>query len=147
MTRYKHTQVGYLNLVALGASCLAGIFWLLTGRSIVAAVVLAFPVLAMVVFSTLTIVIDDEMLCWYFSLRLFRKCLPLRGIRSCATVRNPMRYGWGIRRTPYGMLYNVSGLEAVEIQLESGERVRIGSDEASLLCGVITRILGQASAS
>lgn len=31
------------------------------------------------------------------------------------------------------MLYNVAGLDAVEITLGSGERVRIGTDEPDLL--------------
>lgn len=41
--------------------------------------------------------------------------------------------GWGIRITPRGMLYNVSGTDAVEINLRSGQRLWIGTDEPEAL--------------
>jgi len=43
-------------------------------------------------------------------------------------VKNPWYYGWGIRFTPHGWLYNVSGLHAVEIELKNGKKYRIGTD-------------------
>ena len=36
-----------------------------------------------------------------------------------------------------GWLYNVSGMEAVEIALRSGKMLRIGSDEASVLADAL----------
>jgi plasmid stabilization system protein ParE len=38
-------------------------------------------------------------------------------------------YGWGIRLTPSGWMFNVSGLDAVELTLRSGKRFRIGTDD------------------
>jgi len=37
--------------------------------------------------------------------------------------------GWGIRWTGSGWLFNVSGLDAVELSLKSGRRFRIGTDD------------------
>jgi hypothetical protein len=48
-------------------------------------------------------------------------------------VRNPWYYGWGVRLTPHGILYNVSGLNAVELLLDDGRRVRVGTDEPDAL--------------
>ncbi len=41
---------------------------------------------------------------------------------------NPCYYGWGIRWTPNGWLYNVSGFYAVEIKMKTGKKYRIGTD-------------------
>ena len=43
-------------------------------------------------------------------------------------MRNEWYYGWGVRLTPYGWMFNVSGLDAVELTFESGKRFRIGTD-------------------
>jgi hypothetical protein len=52
-------------------------------------------------------------------------------------VRNPWYYGWGIRITPDGLLYNVSGTRAVEITLTDGSKLRLGTDEPEALCQAI----------
>ena len=44
-------------------------------------------------------------------------------------------YGWGIRWIPGGWLWNVSGLDGVELALVSGRRFRIGTDEPEQLAG------------
>jgi hypothetical protein len=61
-------------------------------------------------------------------------------------VRNRWYYGWGIRITPRGWLYNVSGLDAVELALKNGKCVRIGSDEPHALARAIDHARGAASA-
>ena len=57
-----------------------------------------------------------------------RKRFKLNEIESCQVVRNHWYYGWGIRLTPHGVLYTVSGLDAVEIKLRTGKKFRIGTD-------------------
>ena len=63
---------------------------------------------------------------------------PVRTIRldeivSVAAVRNSWWYGWGIRWIPGGGLWNVWGLDAVELRLTSGRRFRIGTDQPDSL--------------
>ncbi len=79
-------------------------------------------------FSTLTVVIGEDELDVRFGPGVIRKRFKLRDIKSCQAVRNHWYYGWGIRSTPQGWLYNVSGLDAVEIKLRTGKRLRIGTD-------------------
>ena len=59
--------------------------------------------------------------------------LPLGDIQDVAVVRNHWWNGFGIRMRPGFRLYNVSGLDAVELRLKSGEIRRIGTDDPQAL--------------
>ena len=61
--------------------------------------------------------------------------LLVRGVRQ---VRNKWWYGWGIRKIPKGWMYNVWGLDAVELEMESGKVFRIGTDEPDQLLGALS---------
>jgi len=63
--------------------------------------------------------------------------IPLEDIRSVGIVRNHWWNGFGIRMAPGFRLYNVSGLDAVELHLESGEIRRIGTDDPQGLAAAI----------
>lgn len=55
-------------------------------------------------------------------------------------MRNKWWYGWGIRLTPHGWLYNVSGLDAVELHLTGGRKVRLGTAEPAQLSRAINEV-------
>jgi len=57
----------------------------------------------------------------------------LSQVQNAAVVRNKWYYGWGIRLTPGGWLWNVSGLDAVELTFKNGKKFRIGTDEPDRL--------------
>ena len=126
---YEHTQVGYLVIVAMAATMVligivlakAGINWIAIGVLIIIAV-------ALVLFSSLTVSIWEEELEVRFGPGPIRKRVKLNEIESCRVVKNHWYYGWGIRLTPHGILYNVSGFYAVEIKLRTGKKYRIGTD-------------------
>jgi len=80
-------------------------------------------------FSSLTVEISDEELYHYFGPGFWKKTYLLSEIETVTQVRNSWIFGWGIRLTPHGWLYNVSGLDAVQIELRSGRKVRIGTDD------------------
>lgn len=134
MERYTHTQVGY-----------AIIFSLLTGMLLIAFLTslyslhpvpfIVFGILGicLILFSTLTVSIREDILNLRFGPGLIRKKFLLREIESCRTVKNSWTYGWGIHLTPHGWLYNVSGLSAVEIRMKNGKGYRIGTDEPEKL--------------
>jgi hypothetical protein len=82
-----------------------------------------------VVFCSLTVEVGDNELLWYFGPGFWTHRLALEEIRSVAVVRNHWWNGFGIRMRPGFRLYNVSGLDAVECQLKSGEIRRIGTDD------------------
>jgi hypothetical protein len=55
--------------------------------------------------------------------------LPLGDIEKVAIVRNPWWTGFGIRARSGFRLYNVSGLDAVELHLKSHDVRRIRTDD------------------
>ncbi len=136
---YEHTQRGALIIWSVGAAILVilamtylfGVVW-------VTVFVLGILVFALAIFSTLTVsVCDDALRIRFGPLPLIRKSWPVAEIASATAVTNPWYYGWGIRWTPHGLLYNVSGYGAVEVMRHSGKKFRIGTDEPEALCRAI----------
>ncbi len=132
-THYKHTQNGALMI---GASLVAAgfvFYYLLNGGPLWLWIVLALTAAMGIVFSSLTVTIDDTHITAAFAPGWPRLSVPLTDIAEVRSVRNPWYYGWGIRLTPQGTLYNVSGLDAVEIRTKKGKAFRIGTDEPDKL--------------
>jgi hypothetical protein len=90
---------------------------------IVLVVVIAF------LFSSLTVEVGEGELRWYFCPGLWSYRLPLAEIRDVGIVRNRWWNGWGIRLAPGFRLYNVSGLDAVELRVGPNEFRSIGTDD------------------
>jgi len=127
--RYKHTQVGYLIIAAMVAVMVwIGVVLANTGIDWTAIGGLAVIAVALVFFSSLTVVIGEDEVEARFGPGPIRKRFKLNEIESCQVVRNHWYYGWGIRLTPHGVQYTVSGLDAVEIKLRTGRKFRIGTD-------------------
>ena len=132
---YEHTQRGTLIITAVLAVLLViaasivvfGLVW-------VTVIAGGIMVLMLAIFSTLTVSVRQDALRICFGpIRAFKKIWPIYGIASVIMVTNPWYYGWGIRWTPYGPLYNIAGFEAVEVTLVSGKKIRIGTDEPDKL--------------
>jgi hypothetical protein len=92
-------------------------------------------------FDSLTVIVETERLRFFFGPGLVRKSFSLAEIKSCRAVRNKWYYGVGIHLTPHGMLYNISGLDGIELQLQSGRKVRIGTDEPQKLSELVNRLM------
>ncbi len=126
---YRHTQPGLVILVvclAIGALG-AAILWH-TGQMSMIVMPIALIAVA-VVFHSLTVEVDDNELRWHFGPGFWTYRLARDEIRNVAVVRNRWWNGFGIRSTPGFRLYNVSGLDAVELELKSGDIRRIGTDD------------------
>ncbi len=142
MTRYRHTQIGYVLLVAMGAALVAigGIMW--TSEFDPAGwPVMVVLLVTMAAFSTLTVTVDDEMLTAQFGPVGFRRRFRLRDVKSYRMVRNPWYYGWGIHLFPGGWVFNVSGFAALELQMENGRKYRIGTDDPAGLAKAVETAL------
>jgi hypothetical protein len=90
-----------------------------------------------VYFSRLEVIVDDGEVAASFGIGRPRRVIPAEAIVSAVAVRNRWWYGWGVRRAPSGWLYNVWGLDAVEIATTDGTTFRIGTDEPRELEAVI----------
>lgn len=106
------------------------------GRWIGLAIALGLVVLAWL-FSSLTVAVNANELEWYFGPGTWKYRMALSDIAGVSIVRNSVLNGFGIRIRPGFRLYNVSGLDAVELYLKSGEIRRIGTDDASGLAAVL----------
>jgi hypothetical protein len=136
-TPYHHTQRGTVVLVsclALAAFIIA-VTWHSGHWPVLAA--LGVLVLVAVLFSSLTVDVDGSDLKWYFGPGLWTYRLPLDDIETVAVVRNHWSNGFGIRVGPGFRLYNVSGLDAVELRLKSGDVRLIGTDDPHGLAGAL----------
>ena len=71
----------------------------------------------------------------------FRKQYLLENIADCRQVRNGWWWGWGIRWYFIGWLYNIDGLDGVEITFKNGKKVRIGTDEPEELSQAVCKAI------
>jgi hypothetical protein len=142
MQLYKHTQIGYIILafVAVAAAAMTPIM-LTNGATALGAGVCVGIVLVLLLFGSLTVEIRDQKLVFWFGLGLIRKSIPLSEIGDCSISSFPWYYGWGIRYTPQGWLFNVSGFTVVRLILKNGKRLQIGTDDAGALCSVVTNAI------
>lgn len=144
MTRYEHTQIGYLIIVVLFAATVCVAITGIVAPSdrgvlVIDGMIELILLICAIVFSKLTIRIDEEILQACFGIGLICKKVPLSEIVACDWIRVRWWYGWGIHLTPYGWLYNVSGLDAVAIMLRDGRKLALGTDDPDGLVNAIRR--------
>jgi hypothetical protein len=135
---YRHTQPGlsivFLSLVAIALDI--GIMWQ-TGLWVPTAAALVVLIAIAILFSSLTVEVSDDELRWRFGPGFWTYRLPLGDIEQVAVVRNRWTNGFGIRMAPGFRLYNVSGLDAVELRLKSNDIKRIGTDDPQGLANAL----------
>jgi hypothetical protein len=134
---YRHTQLGITILVVclIVAVLGAAVMWQRSQAPMI--LMLAILATVAVIFHSLTVEIGDNELRWHFGPGLWTYRLPLDDIQSVAAVQNHWWNGFGIRKARGFSLYNVSGLDAVELKLKSGETRRIGTDDPQGLAAAL----------
>ncbi|MFH1687948.1 MAG: hypothetical protein ABIE70_10580 [bacterium] len=145
MTHYGHTQNAWWVLMLVVLVSVLVIVLVADDPSAPpeAALLALLPLFVGVQFYRLNVVVDDYHLRIAYGIGLIRVAWPLAEIKACRQVRNQFWYGWGIRWYPGGLLFNVTGLDAVEIILSSGKKRRIGTDDPAALQATLTAILNQ----
>ncbi|HEY2135163.1 MAG TPA: hypothetical protein VGH49_04705 [Xanthobacteraceae bacterium] len=131
--RYLHTQPGTFMLVGLlaGAVVFASVGYLKAqpgARWPAWTVAIVMAILAWL-FSSLTVEVNDREVRWHFGPGLWQHHIALSDIEDVRIVRNKWWNGFGIRMRPGFRLYNVSGFDAVELRLKTGDIRRIGTDD------------------
>jgi hypothetical protein len=148
MSDYEHTQPGTLLRIVLGLFVLAlGVTAIifLSGVSreagiifLLVATLLAFVLL---VFHSLMVQVNRNEISLRFGIGIVKKSFSSAEIKTVEQVRNRWFYGWGIKLTPEGWLYSVSGLDAVQIVMQDGRKTRIGTDEPEKLLAAIESVI------
>lgn len=150
---YKHTQIGYLMLVV--TICVLALFaWAQitsraeppspdSGANFLVTSIMALIIFVLASFWSLQVIIDEQYLRVKFGYGIYKKKFLLSDIISAKAVKNRWYYGWGIRGWlwPKMWVYNVSGLNAVEIKLKNGKTYRIGTDEPKKLEQEIVQLI------
>ncbi len=135
---YQHTQWGHWTLVVL--FLLAAVIAVIARSVAIFGVQCLVMAIAFSLVGTLTTAIDDDAVRVSFGpIGLIRERFALADITAARTVRNSPAYGWGMRYIPHGRLWNVWGLDAVELQLKNGTRFRIGTDQPKELLQALRR--------
>lgn len=139
--KYKHTQIGYVVLTSFVV--LFGFIYFMTKTAtpdlglVINSVSYVF-LLLVVLFCCLTVSVDDRYLMASFGIGLFRRKILLSEIKSAETTKNKWYYGWGIRYLGTdGWMFNISGLDAVKLELKNGKKFRIGTDEPAKLVAAL----------
>ena len=144
---YQHTQTGLLTRRLLRAISIitagSGLFVALrsTLRSLPLLASSAIVFVCATLFDSLTVRVSHDLVEISFGIGIIRKQFDVGNIRRARVVKNKWYYGWGIRLTPHGWLYNVSGLDAVEILMDNGKQYRIGTDQPNELENAINTVI------
>ena len=161
--QYEHTQKGdvwfylcILFLVVLIVSTAIMIALVLNGKDLfqgsrigpvitwpACGVALLMVGWAAIVLSKLTVRIGNNDITIRFGPGVFQKKFNVEDVVGSRPVRNYWWYGWGIRYYLNGWLYNVAGLDAVELTFKNGKKTRIGTDEPEKLAKAIREAMGQ----
>jgi hypothetical protein len=140
MKIYQHTQSG--TLIIRTISTLAVVFGVV-GVLFLKPLLIGLPILlvSLWLFHSLTIEIERGVLRWRFGPGLINKSVMLDEIASVRCVQINAAEGWGIHFSRFGWLYNVSGWDAVAIELRSGKRFALGTDDPENLRAIIQQNL------
>ncbi len=144
---YERRQIGYYvgGALLLGALTLTGVSLLggVPEGQIFRSILATLFFLIVLVFGSLKIRVEETSVQLSFGIGLIRRSIPMDRIVSADPVRNRWWYGFGIRLTPRGWLWNIQGLDAVELTYTNGEHFRIGTADPEGLAGAIRRGLSQ----
>jgi hypothetical protein len=129
-------MIGVLIFIAVVTIILALVFPWPTGGLLLVPLSITMAAVG-ATFFRLTTIVTAQWVEVQFGLGWPKRQIAVSDIRSATPVQNPWYYGWGIRLTPRGWLWNVSGSHAVELELRGGNHFRIGTDQPEKLAAAI----------
>jgi hypothetical protein len=135
---YEHTQKLPENVVT--AATIGGIALGLTPPGwILRLLTLGVLGTAGTMMKSLTVTVDSTQISLKFGKNIVTKTFTLRDVESAKVIRTTPLQGWGIHWLGNGWLYNIYGLDAVEVRFTDRKRVYIGTDEPENLTAAINQ--------
>ena len=126
-------------MLALGQKEAAIILGVVTvGLALILGIVLALC-------HSLTVRVSRSEIALSFGVGLIRKQFLIGDISRARIVQNRWYNGFGIRKIRGGWLYNVSGFDAIEIQLKNERKYRIGTNQPKQLLAAVESALAGSS--
>ena len=144
---YQHTQSGKFALpVFVGLAMLLLVVISLSSAKpsglLVMGLFLAFIGVVLLGFSQMTVTVEGDEATVRFRFGWPSRKIDLSEVHRVEAVRNKLWYGFGVRLTPQGWMYNVWGLDAVQLNYEDGKRFRIGTDQPDELLAALNKAIG-----
>ncbi len=137
---YVHTQrVPTPVLVGLGVLGVATL--VVVPLRLLRAVIIASLAGAGYTFQSMTVTVDEAEIQVLFGGWLNAKTIAMDDVAECTIVRMSPISGWGIHWTGDGWLYNIFGLNAVELVMKDGTKTFIGTDEPGELSAAVRQHL------
>ena len=130
---YKHTQMAWAIVIPVDIAALICLYLALAKGIIPAAILFFFLIILTYLFYSLTVIGTEQTLELRFGIGIVRKKFKLGEIMTAEPHRTHWWNGWGVRPTSAGLLFNVSGYDAVKLTLTNGKRYIIGTDEPDRL--------------
>jgi len=128
---YKETEINYsLIIILLVISAFIIFSPELADLKII---ILSINLLVTLLFFSLTIVIDEQKLRWYFGFGIISKDVELSQIVETSAYKTKWYQGIGIRMLSDGWLYNASVGQAIKITLADGKNIYLGCKDAGAL--------------
>ena len=136
-SHYKHSQYSWwtvlVSLFLMGLVVYLYITHLWGGALALALGIAVFGILILLLSYRLKVEVDDSHIHLAYGIGLIHRSITRADVTGAEAVHNSFWYGWGIRWTPHGWMWNLSGLDAVEITYTSGKKFRIGTDDSEQL--------------
>lgn len=139
MRAYDHRQTSYL-MAAFGFLLVAWVIGSAIAFEPALAIVALVVIVVISMFARLRTQVDRKAVRVAFTYGWPRRTIPVADVETHTPVRNKWYYGWGVRLVPGGVLFSVSGLDAVAVTYRKGTRtktLRIGTDDVAGLDAAI----------
>ncbi|MCF2916320.1 hypothetical protein L1266_08920 [Pseudoalteromonas sp. Cn5-37] len=128
---YKETEINYsLIIILLVISAFLIFSPELADLKII---ILSINLLVTLLFFSLTIVIDEQKLRWYFGFGIISKDVELSQIVETSAYKTKWYQGIGIRMLSDGWLYNASVGQAIKITLADRKNIYLGCKNVDAL--------------
>ena len=140
---YKHRQVSWSTniLLVIIIGVLIASFFLMPAEEKYSRIIMIFPLVlilaVLLLFHSLTILVDQEKVTASFGPGLIKKSILFNEIVSAEVKEVPWYYGTGLRMIRGGWMYNAAVGKVVAVNLKDGKIYYFGSDEPEKLISVI----------
>ena len=142
MKQYKHTQIGIrLSPLHPVIVLLMGSLTIVTGFEPFAVGGPIGIVIALAIFTRLTVSVDAQRIETQFGRIVIHNVFYLKDIETYSVLQNSWYYGWRIRLTPRGGIFDVSSLSGIVLQMKSGKRHRFATDDPDNLAKALDEAL------
>jgi len=128
---YKQTEINYSLIIILLVISTFIIFS--PELADLKIIILSINLLVTLLFFSLTIVIDEQKLRWYFGFGIISKDVELSQIVETSAYKTKWYQGIGIRMLSDGWLYNASVGQAIKITLADRKNIYLGCKNVDAL--------------